>query len=106
MQRLAIREGWATVILSALHRLHRRAVDSARRLGGWARDSDRRNGRRACFPVSLYRSGGSLPSAVLHLGGFLVGLLAVVFAMTRYLDDSIGDTRESCAGYGSGARNG
>ena len=93
MQRIAIREGWATVILSAL--IVYIAVISIQR-ADWADGLSiltgvMLSGLVAGLVVSKWRR---LPSAVLHLGGFVVGLLSVVFAMTRYLDDSIGGTRE------------
>ena len=93
MQRVAIREGWSTVILSAL--IVYIAVVSIQR-ADWADGLGILTGVMAAglvagFVVSKWRR---LPSAVLHLGGFVVGLLAVVFAMTRYIDDSIGDTRD------------
>ena len=93
MQRIAIREGWATVILSAL--IVYIAVVSIQR-ADWADGLSILTGVMAAglisgFVVSKWRR---LPSAVLHLGGFVVGLLSVVFAMTRYIDDSIGGTRD------------
>lgn len=93
MQRIAIREGWATVILSAL--IVYIAVVSIQR-ADWADGLGILTGVMAAgliagLVVSKWRR---LPSAVLHLGGFVVGLLTVVYAMTRYLDDSIGNTRD------------
>ncbi len=93
MQRFALREGWATVILTAL--IVYIAVVSIQR-ADWADGLGILTGVMAAglaagFVVSKWRR---LPSAVLHLGGFVVGLLAVTFAMTRYLDDSIGGTRD------------
>lgn len=93
MQRLAIREGWATVILSAL--LVYIAVVSIQR-ADWADGLGILTGVMVAGLVSglVVSKWRRLPSAVLHLGGFVVGLLSVVFALTRYLDDSIGNTRD------------
>lgn len=93
MQRFALREGWATVILTAL--IIYIAVVSIQR-ADWADGLGILTGVSlagmvAGLVVSKWRR---LPSAVLHLGGFVIGLLAVTFAMTRYLDDSIGGTRD------------
>ncbi|MEZ4522853.1 MAG: transglutaminase domain-containing protein [Thermomicrobiales bacterium] len=93
MQRIAIREGWAMVILSAL--LVYIAVLSVQR-ADWADGLGILTGVMLAGLVSglIVSKWRQLPSAVLHLGGFVVGLLVVVYAMTRYLDDSIGGTRD------------
>ena len=93
MQRLAIREGWATVLLSAL--LVYIAVISIQR-ADWADGLGILTGVMIAGLISglVVSKWRRLPSAVLHLGGFVVGLLSVVFALTRYLDDSIGNTRD------------
>ena len=93
MQRLAIREGWATVILSAL--IVYIAVLSIQR-ADWADGLGVLTGVMVAGLVTglFVSKWRRLPSAVLHLGGFVVGVFAIVFAMTRYLDDSIGTTRD------------
>ena len=93
MQRIAIREGWAMVLLSAL--IVYIAVVSIQR-ADWADGLGILTGVMAAGLISglVVSKWRRLPSAVLHLGGFVVGLLSVVFAMTRYIDDSIGDTRD------------
>src|SRR5690606_24001102 len=93
MRKLAVREGWSTVILSAL--IVYISVLSIQR-ADWADGLGILTGVMvaglvAGFVVSKWRR---LPSAVLHLGGFVLGLLVVIFAMTRYIDDAVGDTRD------------
>ncbi len=93
MKRFKIREGWATLVLTVL--LVYIAVVSIQR-ADWADGLGvltwvMAAGLVAGFVVSKWRR---LPSAVLHLGGFVVGVIAVVFAMTSYIDDSVGTTRD------------
>ena len=93
MHRLAIREGWATVVLTSLVVLV--AVMSIQR-ADWADGLDVLNtvmvvGLVAGFIASKWRR---VPSPALHLGGFLVGVLTVIYAMTAYLDDGIGTNRD------------
>ncbi|HLT21593.1 MAG TPA: hypothetical protein VKZ96_19210, partial [Thermomicrobiales bacterium] len=78
MRKLAVREGWSTVILSAL--IVYISVLSIQR-ADWADGLGILTGVMvaglvAGFVVSKWRR---LPSAVLHLGGFVLGLLVVIF---------------------------
>lgn len=93
MHRLAIREGWATVLLTSLIVVI--AVISIQR-ADWADGLDVLNtvmvvGLIAGFIVSKWRR---VPSPALHLGGLLVGVLTVIYAMTAYIDDGIGSNRD------------
>ena len=73
MQRIAIREGWAMVVLSAL--IVYIAVVSIQR-ADWADGLGILTGVMAAGLVSglVVSKWRRLPSAVLHLGGFVVGL--------------------------------
>lgn len=93
MQRLSIREGWTTVVLTSL--IVYIAVWSILQ-ADWADGLEILNwvtlaGLAAGLVVSKWRR---LPSAALHLGGLAFGMLTVLVAMTAYLPDQIGGRRE------------
>ena len=93
MQRLSIREGWTTVVLTSL--IVYIAVWSILQ-ADWADGLEILNwvtlaGLAAGLVVSKWRR---LPSAALHLGGLAFGILTMLVAMTAYLPDEIGDRRE------------
>jgi len=92
MQRLSIREGWTTVVLTSL--IVYIAVWSILQ-ADWADGLAILNwvtlaGLAAGLVVSKWRR---LPSAALHLGGLAFGAIAILLAMTSYLPDEIGDRR-------------
>ncbi|CAN5129223.1 hypothetical protein BH23CHL1_BH23CHL1_09050 [soil metagenome] len=93
MSRFMIREGWSTVLLTAL--VVWLAVWSIQQ-ADWADGLGMLNwimfaGLVSGFIVSKWRQ---VPSAVLHLAGMTVGLLAVTFGTMGYLSDEIGGRRE------------
>jgi transglutaminase-like putative cysteine protease len=93
MPRLAIREGWTTIILSAL--LVFIAVWSIER-ADWAAGLRVINvvalaGIIAGIVVSKWRRA---PSLLLHLGGLLVGIVVISLSMTVYLPDTLGTSRD------------
>ncbi len=93
MSRFMIREGWSTVLLTAmvvwLSVWSIQQADWADNLGvlNWIMFAGLVSG----FVVSKWRQ---VPSAVLHLTGMTVGVLAVTLGVTSYLNDSIGSRRE------------
>lgn len=93
MQRFAIREGWTTVVLAAalvyLAILSTQQADWADGLGvlTWVAAL----GLAAGFVASKWRE---IPAAALHLAGVVIGLIAVVFTITTYIDDEVGTNRD------------
>lgn len=93
MQRLSIREGWTTVVLTSL--IVYIAVWSILQ-ADWADGLAILNwvtlgGLAAGLVVSKWRR---LPSAALHLGGLAFGFITILAAMTAYLPDEIGGRRD------------
>ncbi len=93
IRKLGIREGWVTVLLTSLLVLI--AVLSIQR-AEWADGLGILTWVMAVGLVAGLVSSKvrSLPQAVLHLGGLVIGILSVVWAMTAYLPDEIGGTRD------------
>lgn len=93
IHKLSIREGWVTVILTALlvliAVLSIQRADWADGLGvlTWVMLA----GLVVGFLTSKARG---IPPSVLHLAGLVIGLVTVVFAMTSYLSDDLGGTRD------------
>lgn len=93
MSRLMIREGWSTVLLTAfIVWLSVWSVQQAE----WAENLGMLNwvmlaGLIAGFIVSKWRQ---VPSAVLHLAGMMVGLIAVILGVTSFLSNDIGGRRD------------
>ncbi len=93
MHRFAIREGWTIVILTSL--IVWIAVLSIQ-AADWADGLSILNtimlaGLVAGFIVSKWRR---IPSPALHLGGFIVGVIVVLYGMTEYLNDAVGGRRD------------